>query len=293
MTAATRRAFTVIGPTALAMSLLIGLQLHLAQWRMPEQKLEHLMYLPDARYLQLASVGYRELMADALWIQAIQVMGDRKVSESAGRWLYRAFDIITTLDPTFVRVYEAGGLALTTLVVLPEESNRLLLKGVEHNPGEWKLLFYLAINYYFELYDDAKAAEYMARASRIPGAPPGLISIAANLFASAKSPQQAVDILATAYQNTSDEHAKQLLKLRLKIMLAERDVVMLEQAVNRYTSLHGRLPARLEELVAAGLIQQLSQEPVGGRYVYDPTTGTVTSSEFPERPQMTGRRRGR
>jgi hypothetical protein len=289
---ATRHVFNVFGPTALAMSLLIGLQLHLAQWRMPEQKLEHLMYLPDARYLQLASVGYRELMADALWIQAIQVMGDRKVSDTAGRWLYRAFDIITTLDPTFVRVYEAGGLALTTLVVLPEESNRLLMKGVEHNPGEWKLLFYLGINHYFELYDDAKAAEYMARASRVSGAPPGLISIAANLFASAKSPQQAVDILATAYQNTSDENAKRLLELRLKIMLAERDVVMLEEAVNRYTVLHRRLPARLEELVAAGLIQQLPQEPGGGRYVYEPATGTVSSSEFPERPKMTGRRRG-
>lgn len=290
---AAKLSFNIIAPSALALGLLIGLQLHLAQWRMPEQKLEHLMYLPDAQYLQLASVGYRDLMADALWIQAIQVMGDRKVSDSAGRWLYRAFDIITTLDPTFVRVYEAGGLALTTLVVLPEESNRLLMKGVAHNPAEWKLLFYLGINQYFELYDDAKAAEYMAQASRVPGAPAGLVAIAANLFASAKSPQQGVDILTTAYQNTSDENAKQLLELRLKIMLAERDVVMLEQAVSRYTSLHGRLPARLEDLVAAGLIRQLPQEPAGGRYVYDPTTGTVSSSEFPERPKMTGKRRGR
>src|SRR5262249_4207687 len=153
----------------------------------------------------------------------------------AGRWLYRAFDIITTLDPKFVRVYEAGGLALTTLVVLPEESNELLMKGVDHNAGEWRLPFYLGINYYFELSDDAKAAEYMAQASRVPGAPAGLVPIAANLFASAKSPQQAVEILAAAYQHTTDESAKQLLELRLKIMLAERDVVMLEQAIHRYT----------------------------------------------------------
>ena len=61
-------------------------------------------------------------------------MGEHKVSDAAGRWLYRAFDIITTLDPKFVRVYEAGGLALTTLVVLPEESNQLLMKGIERNP---------------------------------------------------------------------------------------------------------------------------------------------------------------
>ena len=236
-------------------------------------------------------MGYRELVADALWLQAIQVMGERKISEAAGRWLYRAFDIITTLDPKFVRVYEAGGLALTTLVVLPEESNQLLMKGVEHNPTEWKLPFYLGINYYFELYDDAKAGEYMAQASRVPGAPPGLVPIAANLFASAKSPQQAVDILATAYHNTSDESAKKLLELRLKIMLAERDVVMLEQAINRYTTFKGDSPLDWKILWLQACCNSCRKSLPVGTYVYDATTGAVSSSEFPERPKMTAKRR--
>ena len=290
MIAATKP-FQILAPGVMALGMLIVLQVYLGQWRVTEKKLEHLMYLPDAEYLQLASVGYQELVADVLWLQTIQVMGERKISNAAGRWLYRAFDIITTLAPNFVRVYEAGGLALTTLVVLPEESNRLLMKGAEHNPAEWRLPFYLGINYYFELYDDAKAGEYMAQASRIPGAPPGLVPIAANLFASAKSPQQAVDILATAYRNTSDENAKKLLELRLKIMLAERDMVMLEQAINRYRAVQGRFPARLEDLVTAGLLHQLPQEPGGGHYVYDVRTGAVSSGEFPERPKMTGKRR--
>ena len=288
-----RQPLHVIGMSALVLGMLIALQVHLGQWQAPEKKLEHLLYLPDAEYLQIASMGYQELVADLIWLQAIQVMAERKVSDAAGRWLYRAFDIITTLDPKFVRVYEAGGLALTTLVVLPEESNQLLLKGVEHNPTEWKLPFYLGINYYFELSDDAKAGEYMAQASRVPGAPAGLVPIAANLFASAKSPQQAVEILATAYQNTTDEDAKKLLELRLKIMLAERDVVVLEQAINRYGSLHGRLPVRLEDLVATGLLHELPQEPGGGQYVYDATSGAVSSSEFPERPKLTAKRRSR
>ena len=292
MTAA-RQSSGLIGVSAMALGMLIALQVHLGQWQVPQKKMEHLMYLPDAEYLQLASMGYRELVADVLWLQSIQVMGERKVSDAAGRWLYRAFDILTTLDPNFVRAYEAGGLALTTLVVLPEESNQLLLKGVEHNPAEWKLLFYLGINHYFEFSDDAKAAEYMAQASRLPGAPPGLIPIAANLFASAKSPQEAVDILATAYQNTSDESAKQLLELRLKIMVTERDLVMLEKAINQYKITQGRLPGRLADLVASGLLPVLPHEPAGGSYVYDGATGAVSSSEFPDRPKMTAKRRVR
>jgi len=288
-----RQSSNLIGLSAMALGVLIALQVHLGQWQVPQKKMEHLMFLPDAEYLHLASMGYRELVADVLWLQSIQVMGERKVSAAAGRWLYRAFDIITTLDPNFVRAYEAGGLALTTLVVLPEESNQLLLKGVEHNPAEWKLLFYLGINHYFELSDDAKAAEYMAQASRVPGAPSGLVPIAANLFASAKSPQQAVDILATAYQNTSDENAKTLLELRLKIMVTERDLVMLEKAIDQYKISQGRLPGQLGDLVASGLLLALPHEPAGGPYVYDATTGAVSSSEFPDRPKMTAKRRVR
>jgi hypothetical protein len=113
------------------------------------------------------------------------------------------------------------------------------------------------------------------------------------LFASAKSPQQAVEILATAYQNTTEENAKKLLELRLKIMLTERDLVLLEQAIHRYHSLHGGLPARLDDLVTTGLLKQLPQEPGGGQYVYNAGTGKVSSTEFPERPKLTGKRRSR
>ncbi len=285
--------FAFVGPVALGLCLLIALQVHLGKWEVVDKKLEQLMYLPDGEYLKVASLGQRELVADLLWLQAIQVMGERKVSEAAGHWLYRAFDIITTLDPQFVRAYEAGGLALTTLVVLPEESNRLLMKGAQHNPMEWKLPFYLGINWYFEMFDDAKAAEFIAQASRLPGAPAGLVPMAANLFASAKSPQQAVDILAVAYQNTKDEEARKLLEIRLKIMLTERDLVVLEQAVERYRSTQGQLPRRLEDLVAAGLLAALPTEPGGGRYLYDSASGAVSSSELPERPKMTAKRRVR
>lgn len=279
--------------SAIFVIALVAFQVHLSQWNGTAQKIEQFMYLPNGEYLRIASLGYRELVADILWIQAIQVMGERKVSETAGHWLYRALDIITTLDPKFVRVYEAGGLALTTLVVLPEESNRLLKKGAFHNPGEWKLPFLLGINYYFELYDDAEAAEYISEASRLPGAPQILSTLAANLYVSAKSPQQAVDLLSAVYQNTTDENARQLLEQRLKIVIVERDLQFLEQAIERYRDLHGRFPDQIDDLVGSGLLRKLPIEPSGGRYLYDPRTGSVSSSELPERPKMTGRRRNR
>lgn len=279
--------------SAAMMGLLIALQVSLKPWQETDKKLERLLYLPDAEYLKIASLGYREMIADLLWIQSIQVMGEKKVSESSGRWLYRALDIITTLDTKFVRAYEAGGLALTTLVVLPEESNQLMMKGMQHNPTEWKLPFLIGINYYYELYDDAKAAEYISQASRLPGAPSSLSTLAANLYVSGHSPQQAVDLLAALYEKATDESAKKLLEIRLKIVLTERDLYILEQAIDRYRRQHGQYPPKLESLVGTGLLPALPVEPSGGLYLYDAKTGAVSSSEMTERLTMTGRRRNR
>ncbi len=279
--------------SATMMGLLVALQLSLKPWQETDKKLERLLYLPDAEYLKIASLGYRELIADLIWIQSIQVMGEKKVSEASGRWLYRALDIITTLDPKFVRAYEAGGLALTTLVVLPEESNQLMMKGMRHNPTEWKLPFLIGINYYYEMYDDAKAADYMSQASRLPGAPSSLATLAANLYVSGHSPQQAVNLLSDLYEKATDESARKLLEIRLKIILTERDLYLLEQAIGLYRKQHGQYPPRLETLVEGGLLPALPLEASGGRYLYDLKSGAVSSSELTERFKMTGRRRNR
>src|SRR5206468_1802490 len=126
----------------------------------------------------------------------------------AGHWIYLALDVITTLDTKFVRVYEAGGIALVTLVVLAEESNRILEKGMKYNPEVWTLLYLLGFNYYFELHDDAQAADYIARASRLLGAPEYLARLATRLYVSVREPQVAIDFLVRLYEESSDENIK-------------------------------------------------------------------------------------
>jgi hypothetical protein len=281
---------------ALAVILATGLhllQLELDQQRAAAPKMQQFMYLPQGEYLRIAVLGYRQVAADLLWIQAIQAMGERTVSEEAGHWIAHALDVITTLDPQFVRVYEAGGIALTTLVVMTEESNRLLEKGIRYNPEVWRLPFYLGFNYYFELYDDQKAAEYIARASRLPGAPAYLASFAAQLYVSARTPQVAIDFLGQMYSQATDENVKRVLEQRLKEIVVERDLQLFEEAVGRYRALHKRAPVRLEELVGPGLLRELPREPFGGRYLYDPQTRSVRSSEVKERLKVYGKRRPR
>ena len=281
-----------------ATGLLLVVGLHLLQVRIDAQravtpKLQRFMYLPQGEYLRGAVLGYEQVVADLLWIQAIQAMGERKVTEEAGHWIYRALDVITTLDPEFVRVYEAGGIALVTLVVLAEESNRILEKGMKYNPDVWTLPYLLGFNYYFELHDDAKAADYIAKASRLPGAPEYLASFATRLYVSAREPQVAIDFLAQMYEQTSDENIKRILEQRLKEVVVERDLQLVEVAISRYRERYTRAPERLEDLVTSGLLRSLPREPFGGRYLYDPQTQTVRSSEMKERLKVYGKRRPR
>ena len=70
--------------TALAMSLGV-IQIPLIHWSNSKPKLQQLTYLPSGDYLRMAALGYRELAADLLWLQAIQVMGEQKLSEDEDR----------------------------------------------------------------------------------------------------------------------------------------------------------------------------------------------------------------
>ena len=69
----------------------------------------------------------------------------------------------------------------------------------------------------------------------------------------------------------------------MKEVIIERDLHMLESAVEAYRTHRGTLPATLTDLVVAGALLSLPQEPFRGDYRLDPKTGSVSSSTHPER----------
>jgi hypothetical protein len=94
------------------------------------------------------------------------------------------------------------------------------------------------------------------------------------------------------YEETSDENVRRVLDQRLREAIVERDLSMLEEALERFHIQHAQRPDRLDQLVQDGLLQALPQEPFGGRYVYDAGTGEVRSSEITGRMRLTLRKRG-
>jgi tetratricopeptide (TPR) repeat protein len=246
-------------------------------------QIEGLAQLAKGEYLKPALLGYHHLGADILWLRLIQVIGKKRNSADEYEWMYHALDVITTLDPQYAYAYYAGGIILGDLANRPDLSTRLLEKGVSANPDVWNIPFLLGYNYYFLLGDPAKGAEYIMQAARLPDGPSYLPGLATRMAAEAGNPDTALAFLEARLTDTQDPEMREVLAYRMKEVIIERDLLMLESAVEAYRTQHRALPATLTDLVVAGAFPSLPQEPFGGDYRLDPKTGSVSSSTHPER----------
>ena len=51
--------------------IILSTQSRLDVYRTPEKALEEMVYLPDGKVLKWASLGYRNVLADSLWIKSV------------------------------------------------------------------------------------------------------------------------------------------------------------------------------------------------------------------------------
>lgn len=246
-------------------------------------QIEGLAQLPKGEYLKPALLGYHHLGADILWLRLVQVVGEKRNSADEYEWMYHALDVLTTLDPQYAYAYYVGGVILGDIANRPDLSIRLLKKGVSANPAVWNIPFLLGYNHYFLLGDPAKGAEYIMKAARLPDGPAYLPGLATRMAAEAGSPDTAVAFLEARLRETQDPQTRESLANRMKEVIIERDVLMLERAVEAYRTQYRILPATVTDLVVAGALSILPEEPFGGDYRLDPKTGSVSSSTHPER----------
>lgn len=204
-------AFTLL----LIWGTLFSLQLRLDMSKGDTYTGEEFLRLPRAEYLRKAALGFDNLLADMLWLKAVQHIGERKISSEGYDWIYKALDIVSTLDPKYVEPYEVGGLILTIDGNKVDLSNKILEKGVANITDVWQLPYYLGFNYFFYLKDYQKAAEYMSRAASTPGSPPYMPLLASRLYVESKDPAYALEFLGRMYENTKDEGLRERLMQRM------------------------------------------------------------------------------
>lgn len=167
----------------------------------PAAAVEDSLYVTSGTMVRRLSVGFDALAADLYWIRAIQYYGGTKLAlSSAGPvaapsvnaegvisaypLLHPLLDLTTTLDPKFNIAYRFGAIFLAEPYPggagRPDLAIALLEKGLKASADKWEYMQDVGFVHYWWRQDYKAASEWFDRASRVPGAPWWLRSLAAS-----------------------------------------------------------------------------------------------------------------
>lgn len=136
-----------------------------------QEKYYDFLYLPSSRYVQAAAVGYDHFFADFFFLRVIQAFGASYARPVNLGQLWAYFDSITDLDPHFLAAYTFGNLVLGDEHGDPEKAIAILDKGIEKNPGKYRLPFEAAFYALWIRQDPDAARTYVQIAEAAPDAP--------------------------------------------------------------------------------------------------------------------------
>lgn len=235
------------------------------------------LYLPEARYVKLVTLGFDGFISDILWFNTVNYFGKQYLGNKDYRWLYSMCNLVTELDPNALHVFEFCGSLLSWVAKHPEKSNAILTKAIKEHPLNWRFYYLRGFNYWYFMEDLERAKEDIARASRVKGAPTFLASLASRLVAVTENPDTAVNFLKDLIDNTKDETVQKALGEKLKLAYVSRDAERIQALTRKYEADTGQKPQTLNDLVTGGLLRFVPKDPYGEPYEFDPETGHVSS----------------
>jgi hypothetical protein len=228
------------------------------------------------------SFGFQNFLADVVWLEAVQVSGNLKMTPADYDRLYQLLNVVANFDPKFEIPYLLGGLVLGESPLHAGEALQVLDRGKTHHPADWRFPFYMGFTHYFSVGDPEKAGAAMAEAARLPGSPAYLPGLASRMLSEARKPETAMALLETIARQENDPARRSVLERRIREVAVERDLQILESAVERYRGKTGTVPENLVDLVREGILTAVPAEPNGGRYLLE-RGGKVRSDRVAQR----------
>ncbi|MCX6575980.1 MAG: hypothetical protein NTV82_06260 [Candidatus Aminicenantes bacterium] len=275
-----RKNLSLILILCLSCLLFMGLKLEID--KVSRQKIpgSSIIYIPSGDYLKMATFGFSSLMADIVYIWAIQYFGNTAIPDKFDHFVH-IFSIISELDPRYIDPYEVGALIALYDTKDVALSIKLLDMGFAKNPDLW--IFPLEAGHYAQLYkkDFPLAREYYKKAMDIPGAPDIVKRLYANAAFKVMDIKTAWETWLEVYETAKEERVKKIASNHLYNIKATVDIRGLRSVLEKYRAKYGRYPDKLSGIVAAGLLPFIPKDYDNKDYVYDPKTGDVKTAVIP------------
>lgn len=171
------------------------------------------------------TLGFDNLIADIVWLQFIQYIGENYQIQRLGNknydfdYVYKYIDVITTLDPNFSYAYWFGSFAIADDMGRPDLAMKVINKGIDNNPKNWWLPYTAATMELMYFNDFTKALKYADIAAELKPNFPKIQRFKKVLSSKAKEQEKTRQIWMQIYQDAKergDEITMQRAKEKLK-----------------------------------------------------------------------------
>lgn len=266
-----------------AMLVLAAATISQARWLAERPVAIKLGYTPAAEVQRLLAGEHRLALSELSVIRTLFYFGSL-VEEWKNQVMlppeyfnmYKTIETAVKLDPYNMDAYYFAQSAFTWEVGRAREVNALLDYGMKYRTDDWYLPYFAGFNAAFFLQEYEQAAQYMERAAQLSGNPL-FARLASRFFYEAGRTELGVAYLQGMIEDVRDPQQKKAYELRLQALLATRKI---EQALAAWRSQHGGEPSDLQQLLAAGLLEKIPQDPYGGEFFLDETGRVRTTSKF-------------
>ena len=232
--------------------------------------------LPDGATLKILSFGYRNLVADMLFIWAIQFYSATHLTNRFD-YIEAIFKVITDLHPRFKAPYLVGSWIMGLEGKRYHMAIRLLEKGSKNNPDEWIFDYDAGFFAYRELKDVALAERLFKRASERPNAPPLIRRKWAHMVYMQDNLEYAFNLWKELERTAKDQLSKDSAFHHLYQIDFEIDRRSIQAAIREYQRRFGGNPDSLAQLSRVGIMGRVPVDYSGDSYLYNHRKGTISA----------------
>ncbi|MDB5105172.1 MAG: hypothetical protein JWP91_2861 [Fibrobacteres bacterium] len=163
-----------------------------------------LTYLPSGKLLKPMAMDLDEAVGDIFWVQAMIYFADAYLTGKSYQWLGHMLDIVTTLNTHLYAAYEFGGVVLTKEKRELPKTLKLLNRGMEAFPNDWRLRLYAATAQLAFDSNFTAAAEYLKPITLDKDVPDHIRTLCATLLNKGGGQRVALAFLVDRYLHSDN-----------------------------------------------------------------------------------------